>query len=159
MNQIVREYEIQRLLGEGAMGTVFYATNRKLRRATALKVLKPEVAARPGVIQRFEQEAQAQAQLGHHNITAIYDYFQEGPNYYIAMEYVDGPSLADYMTAQRGVLPFQEAARLASEALRGLDHAHQKGIIHRDIKPANLLMTQQRQIKVTDFGIARLLGG
>ncbi len=157
MNRLIKQYEIGRVLGEGAMGSVYYAVDTELGREVALKCLRSEVARRAGVADRFKREAQAQAKLNHPNIAHLWQYFQDGNDVYIAMEFVDGPSLARLLE-QKGRLPYEDAVRYAVQALRGLAHAHEHQVIHRDIKPANLMINRSDQVKVTDFGIARLAG-
>jgi serine/threonine-protein kinase len=157
MSRFVKNYEIVRPLGEGGMGTVFYAIETQLRREVALKCLRPEIANNPGVMERFRNEAQAQAQLNHPNVAHLYEYFQLGPEHFMAMEYVNGPTLSKVLR-DRGRLPYEEATSYAIQALQGLEHAHKHGIVHRDIKPANLMLNKEGQVKVTDFGIARVSG-
>src|ERR1035441_401886 len=136
MSRIVKNYEIHHVLGEGGMGTVFYAVEVQLRREVALKCLRHEVASKPGVAERFRNEAQAQAQLNHPQIAHLYEYFQFAAEHYMAMEYVNGSTLAKVLR-ERGRLPYNEAGAYAVQALQGLEHAHRHGIVHRDIKPAN----------------------
>ncbi len=157
MSRIVKNYEIRHVLGEGGMGTVFYAIDVQLRREVALKCLRPEVASNPGVMDRFRNEAQAQAQLNHPNVAHLYEYFQFGSEHYMAMEFVNGSTLAKILRVKVR-LPWEEAAAYGVQALRGLEHAHKHGIIHRDIKPTNLILNQENQVKLTDFGIARVNG-
>ena len=157
MSWIVKNYEIHQRLGEGGMGTVYYAVDTQLHREVALKCLRSEVANNPGVMDRFRKEAQAQAQLNHPNIAQIWEFFQVGSEHYMAMEFINGPTLAR-VVREKGRLPYEEAGAYAIQALRGLDHAHKQGIVHRDIKPANLMIHRGGQVKVTDFGIARVHG-
>jgi serine/threonine-protein kinase len=157
MRRIVKNYEILRPLGEGGMGAVYYAIETQLRREVALKCLRPEIASNPGVLDRFRNEAQAQAKLNHPNVAHLYEFFPFGAEYFMAMEYVNGPTLSKVLRERRR-LPYEEAANYATQALRGLEHAHKHGIVHRDIKPANLMLNQEGQVKVTDFGIARVSG-
>lgn len=157
MKRIVKNYEIQHPLGEGGMGTVFYAVEVTLRREVALKCLRPEIANNPGVMDRFRNEAQAQAKLNHPNVAHLWEYFQVGTEHFMAMEYVNGPTLSKVLR-DRGRLAYEEAVGYVIQALLGLEHAHRHGIVHRDIKPANLMLTKEGQVKVTDFGIARVSG-
>ena len=159
MSRIVKNYEVhQPPLGEGAMGTVYYAVDTELHREVALKCVRPEVAKNPGVMERFRGEAQAQARLNHPNIAQIWEFFQAGSEYFLAMEFINGPTLAKTLR-EKVRLPHEVAVVYAIQALRGLDHAHRQNIIHRDIKPANLISNRAEQVKVTDFGIARVRGG
>jgi serine/threonine protein kinase len=155
MSQMVKNYEVRQTLGEGGMGTVFFAVDVQLHRDVALKCLRPEVASHPGILERFRQEARVQARLNHPNIAQIYEFFQYGPAYYLAMELIEGPTLARVVRTE-GRLRFEKAAKYAIEALRGLENVHKQGIVHRDVKPANLMLNKAGEVKVTDFGIARL---
>jgi serine/threonine protein kinase len=157
MNRIVKNYEVRHLLGEGGMGKVYYAVEIQLHREVALKCLRPDLANNPGVMDRFRNEAQAQAKLNHPNVAQLYEYFQVGSEHYMAMEYVNGKTLAHFLSVKTR-LPFDGAAACAIQALRGLGHAHKHGIVHRDIKPTNLIFNQDNQVKVTDFGIASVRG-
>jgi serine/threonine protein kinase len=157
MSWNVKNYQIHHTLGKGGMGTVYYAVDAQLHREVALKCLRPEVANNPGVLERFRKEAQAQAKLNHPNIAQIWEFFQVGSEHYLAMEYIDGPTLSRVLR-EKGRLPYEEAAGYAIETLRGLDHAHKQEIVHRDIKPANLMIDKGNHVKVTDFGIARVRG-
>ena len=157
MSWNVKNYQIHHTLGKGGMGTVYYAVDAQLHREVALKCLRPEVANNPGVLERFRKEAQAQAKLNHPNIAQIWEFFQVGNEHYLAMEFIDGPTLSRVLR-EKGRLPYEEAAGYAIEMLRGLDHAHKQEIVHRDIKPANLMIDKGNHVKVTDFGIARVRG-
>jgi serine/threonine-protein kinase len=157
MSRIVKNYEILRPLGTGGMGSVHYAIETQLQREVALKSLRADIANNPGVIERFRAEAVAQARLNHPNIAHLYEFFSFHGEYFMAMEFVNGPTLSAVLR-QRERLPFEEAANYAIQALTGLNHAHKHGIVHRDIKPANLMLNADSQIKVTDFGIARVSG-
>jgi serine/threonine protein kinase len=157
MSRIVGNYEIRSVLGEGGMGTVYYGVHLALQRETALKCLRPELAQRREIVDRFRSEAQTQARLNSPYIAQLYEYFQHGAEHFMAIEFVNGKTLSRVLE-ERGRLTAQEACTYVIQALRGLDHAHKNRIIHRDIKPANLMLNQDGQIKVTDFGIARVLG-
>jgi len=157
MKRIAGNYEILSVLGEGGMGTVYYAVHVALKRYSALKSLRPELASRPEVVSRFQSEAQTQARLNSPYIAQLYEYFQDRDEFFMAMEFVDGPTLSSVLR-QRQRIPWGEASRWIIEALQGLEHAHRNMIIHRDVKPANLMLTRDKHVKVTDFGIARVLG-
>jgi serine/threonine-protein kinase len=157
MKRTVKNYEIRRVLGEGAMGMVYYALDLTLEREAALKSLRPDLAQQQKVIERFRAEAQTQAKLGHQNIATIYEYFQFGAEHFMAMEFINGKTLS-VVLRERGRLPFQEAGGYIVQALRGLAHAHRNRVIHRDVKPANLMLNADGVLKVTDFGIARVVG-
>jgi serine/threonine protein kinase len=141
---IIAHYRIVSKLGEGGMGAVYRATDTKLNRDVAIKVLPPAFAADAARMQRFEREAQVLASLNHPNIAAIYG-IEEGA---IVMELVDGADLA-------GPLPLDTAIHYARQIAAGLEAAHEKGIVHRDLKPANIKVTPDGTVKILDFGLAK----
>jgi Tol biopolymer transport system component/predicted Ser/Thr protein kinase len=149
--QTISHYRILAKLGEGAMGVVYRAEDTKLRRTVALKFL-PDADGNAALRDRFLREAQAAAALNHPNICTIFEIDEERA--FLAMELVEGPSLKDKI-AERP-LKLDEALDFASQIAAGLQAAHDKGVTHRDIKPANILLTQQGQVKITDFGLAAL---
>jgi serine/threonine-protein kinase len=147
-------FRIEDLLGIGGFGAVYRAFDRSLHRDVAIKVL-PESMARAGKekVQRFLQEARAAAKLSHPNIVTVHQICQVEGIYFIVMELVEGKTLAELVRA-RAIAP-REATRIITEAVRGLAHAHKRGLIHRDIKPGNIMVTGDGQVKMTDFGLAR----
>ena len=147
-------YEVLEKIGTGGMATVYKAKCHLLNRFVAIKVLREELKGDEEIVKKFHVESQAAASLSHHNIVSIYDVGEEDGNNYIVMEYVDGITLKEYIK-EKGVLDWREACRFAESICSALDHAHKKHIIHRDIKPHNILLTKDKIIKVTDFGIAR----
>jgi serine/threonine-protein kinase len=147
-------YRLDRKLGEGGMATVYCGTDTLLRRRVAIKVLRPQYAADEEFVRRFYQEAESAARLSHPNIVNTYDVGREGDVYYIVMELVDGPSLAEIIAAD-GRLPEPVAIDYAAQICSGLAYAHRQGLLHRDIKPANILVTRDDVCKLSDFGIAR----
>jgi serine/threonine-protein kinase len=147
-------YRLDRKLGEGGMATVYCGTDTVLRRRVAVKVLRPQYAADAEFVRRFYQEAESAARLSHPNIVNTYDVGREGDTYYIVMELVDGPSLAEIIAAD-GKLPEPVAIDYAAQICSGLAYAHRAGLLHRDIKPANILVTKDDVVKLSDFGIAR----
>ncbi len=149
-------YEIQQRIGRGGMADVFLARDVLLDRPVAIKVLFPEFAVDPNFVERFRREAQSAANLNHPNIVGVYDWGQYGNTYYMAMEYVQGRTLADVLRLNQRVSP-QQAAEIASEVAAALGFAHRNGVVHRDIKPANILIGSGGQVKVADFGIARAM--
>ena len=149
-------YRLDNKLGEGGMATVFCGTDTLLRRRVAVKVLRAQYASDEEFVRRFYQEAESAARLSHPNIVNTYDVGREGETYYIVMELVDGPSLADLIAAD-GRLPEPVAIDYAAQICNGLAYAHRQGLLHRDIKPANILITKDDVVKLSDFGIARAM--
>jgi serine/threonine-protein kinase len=149
-------YRLDRKLGEGGMATVYCGTDTLLRRRVAIKVLREQYASDQEFVRRFYQEAESAARLSHPNIVNTYDVGREGDTYYIVMELVDGPSLAE-MIASDGKLPEPVAIDYAAQICNGLAYAHRQGLLHRDIKPANILITKDDVVKLSDFGIARAM--
>ncbi|MEO7371866.1 MAG: Stk1 family PASTA domain-containing Ser/Thr kinase, partial [Ilumatobacteraceae bacterium] len=149
-------YEIQQRIGRGGMADVFLARDLLLDRLVAIKVLFPEFATDPNFVERFRREAQSAANLTHPNIVAVYDWGKYANTYFMAMEYVQGRTLADILRANGHVNSVQ-AAEIANEVAAALGNAHAAGVVHRDIKPANILIGGNGQVKVADFGIARAM--
>ena len=147
-------YRLDRKLGEGGMATVYCGTDILLRRHVAIKVLREQYAADEEFVRRFYQEAESVAKLSHPNIVNTFDVGREGDTYFIVMELVDGPSLAEIIAAD-GRLPEPVAIDYAAQIASGLAYAHRQGLLHRDIKPANILVTKDDVVKLSDFGIAR----
>lgn len=138
------------------MATVYCGTDTLLRRRVAIKVLREQYASDQEFVRRFYQEAESAARLSHPNIVNTYDVGREGDTYFIVMELVDGPSLAE-MIASDGKLPEPVAIDYAAQICNGLAYAHRQGLLHRDIKPANILITKDDVVKLSDFGIARAM--
>ncbi len=149
-------YELQQRIGRGGMADVFLARDLLLDRPVAIKVLFPEFAVDPNFVERFRREAQSAANLNHPNIVGVYDWGQYANTYFMAMEYVQGRTLADILRAN-GHVNSQQAAEIGSEIAAALGFAHRNGVVHRDIKPANILIGSNGQVKVADFGIARAM--
>ncbi|QSQ19819.1 tetratricopeptide repeat protein [Pyxidicoccus parkwayensis] len=150
----VSRYVVRERLGAGAMGVVYAADDPELGRQVALKVLRPEGRQREDLQQRLLREAQALARLSHTNVVTLYDVGTFGDGIFLAMELVEGTTLAEWMKEPR---PWKEVLRVFLEAGRGLAAAHAAGLVHRDFKPANTLLGRNGRVCVTDFGIARLL--
>ncbi|MBR5235899.1 MAG: Stk1 family PASTA domain-containing Ser/Thr kinase [Clostridia bacterium] len=153
---IGNRYEIVETIGKGGMAIVYKAKCMMLNRYVALKVLRPEFREDKDFISRFQAEAQSAASLSHPNIVSIYDVGQDGDLDYIVMEYVEGVTLKQYIDAQ-GIIPWREAVDYAAQICAGLECAHKKGIIHKDIKPHNIMITREGTLKITDFGIAKVM--
>ncbi|MBA4142886.1 MAG: serine/threonine protein kinase [Nitrosospira sp.] len=152
-------YAIVSKLGEGAMGRVYLAENVMVRdKKYAVKVLKRELTTNPNFMKQFYDEAAHQAQLSHPNIVQMTDYFKEGEDYFLVLEYVDGKSLADIIDSLHGPMPEKQALYIFKGILAGLDCAHQKAILHRDIKASNVMVDSSNRALTTDFGIARQAG-
>jgi eukaryotic-like serine/threonine-protein kinase len=147
-------YRLDRKLGEGGMATVYCGTDILLRRRVAIKVLREQYAADAEFVRRFYQEAESAAKLSHPNIVNTFDVGHQDDTYFIVMELVDGPSLAEIIAAD-GRLPEPVAIDYAAQIASGLAYAHRQGLLHRDIKPANVLVTKDDVVKLSDFGIAR----
>ena len=149
-------YEIEGRVGRGGMADVYLARDLLLDRPVAIKVLFPEYATDPAFVERFRREAQAAANLNHPNIVSVYDWGSTGNTYFIAMEYVQGRTLADILKRQ-GRLTSSQAADVAIQVAAALGNAHRSGVVHRDVKPGNILIGSNGDIKVADFGIARAI--
>jgi eukaryotic-like serine/threonine-protein kinase len=147
-------YRITSLLGRGGMGEVYRARDLRLDREVAVKILPPRLANDPEALPRFEREAKAVAALSHPNILAIHDFGHEGGVHYAVMELLEGETLRARVS--RGPLPWRQAARIAAAVADGLAAAHARGIIHRDLKPENVFLNADGQVKILDFGIARV---
>src|ERR1022692_627510 len=150
-------YEIQSPLGAGGMGEVYRATDSKLGRDVALKVILQEFAQDTQLMARFQREAQVLASLNHTNIASIYGLEDSGGVCALVMERVEGPTLADRI--RQGAIPLEEALPIAKQIAEALEYAHERGIIHRDLKPANIKLTHDGKVKVLDFGLAKALQG
>src|ERR1700686_3990021 len=146
-------YEILAPLGAGGMGEVYRATDTRLSRAVALKILSPALATDADYMARFTREAQVLASLNHPNIAAIYGLEESGGMRALVMELVEGPTLAERIAA--GPLPLEETLHIAKQIADALEAAHEKGIVHRDPKPANVKITPEGVVKVLDFGLAK----
>jgi tRNA A-37 threonylcarbamoyl transferase component Bud32 len=147
-------YQLGSLLGVGGMARVYLATDRVLERQVAVKVLSPPYAQDPVFVERFRREARSAARLSHPNIVAVFDSGSDAGDHYLVMEYVAGQSLAELL-ARQGRLAPRLAAELAVEVCAALAAAHAQGLVHRDVKPANVLVGDDGQVKVTDFGIVK----
>jgi len=151
----INGFKILSRIGSGGFGVVYRAFDTNLERSVAIKMLPPRIAkAGQGILDRFLREARSAAKLAHPNIVTIHQICPYKDTYYIVMELVDGGALHEYLAARKRFAP-AEATRIIRSAAEGLGHAHRRGIIHRDIKPGNVMMTNDGQVKVSDFGLAR----
>ena len=150
-------FQLSTVLGQGAMGVVYLANDPEIGRAVAIKTVRPEVGRGENAAQieaRFLKEARLAGRLQHPNIVTVYDVGRDGDSYFIAMEYVDGRPLTDYLGAS-GELPLTAKIGIICQVAEALAHAHERGVLHRDIKPGNILIARDGQVKVTDFGIGK----
>ncbi|RPI27958.1 MAG: serine/threonine protein kinase, partial [Acidobacteria bacterium] len=155
IGQSITHYRVTSKLGQGGMGEVYRATDTRLNRQVALKVL-PEVFARDEErMARFEREARVLASLNHPNIASIYGLEESNGTRVLVMELVEGDDLADRIAS--GPIPQEEALPIALQIAEALENAHEKGIVHRDLKPANVKVTSDGVVKVLDFGLAKAL--
>jgi serine/threonine protein kinase len=149
-------FEILEKIGAGGMGEVYLAEDQRLGRRVAIKILPAELAEDAGRRARFAREARAASALSHPNIAHIYDVGDEEGTHFIAMEYVEGPDLGERLA--EASLDQNEILAIAIQIAGALEEARNKGIIHRDIKPANIALTSRGEVKVLDFGLAKLTG-
>jgi serine/threonine-protein kinase len=151
-------YRIESAVGEGGMARVFRGQDEVLGRTVAVKVLAPEFARDGQFVQRFRREAQSAAALNHPNVVSVFDTGSDGPVHYIVMEFVEGRTLRDVLAADGRLHP-RRAAEIAESMCRALATAHKQGLVHRDVKPGNVMLTPSGEVKVMDFGIARVTTG
>lgn len=150
-------YEILELIGVGGMAKVYKARCHRLNRLVAVKILRDDLSQDSDFRRRFQDESHAVAMLSHPNIMAVYDVSRSSELEYIVMELIDGISLKQYMQKKGNKLNWREALHFITQIVKALGHAHSRGIIHRDIKPHNVMVLRDGSVKVTDFGIARLI--
>jgi eukaryotic-like serine/threonine-protein kinase len=149
-------YELTHLIARGGMAQVYRAHDRLLDRPVALKILFPELSVDRAFVERFRREAQAAANLSHPNIVPVFDWGEDAGTYYIVMEFIDGQPLSQVLRSGV-VIPPVRVAQIGARVADALSYAHRHGVVHRDVKPGNVLLTNDEQVKVTDFGIARAL--
>ncbi|MCA8997383.1 MAG: serine/threonine protein kinase, partial [Planctomycetaceae bacterium] len=152
----IGDYEIVDQIGQGGMGAVYRAVHVRMDRTVALKVIQPEIAKDPQLIQRFEREVRVAAKLTHPNIVAALDAREEDGIYCLITEFIDGQDL-NTLVKKNGPMSVSAVVDVLIQAATGLEYAHQRGVIHRDIKPANVIFGEQGQAILTDFGIAKLM--
>jgi len=151
---LIAHYRVTSKLGEGGMGVVYRATDTKLNRDVALKLLTPAFAEDPERLARFTREARVLASLNHPGIAAVYGVEENA----LVLELVEGPTLAEQIA--RGPMSFEEALPIIRQLVDAIEYAHEKGVVHRDLKPANIKLTgDESRVKVLDFGLAKALSG
>src|SRR5438045_2452999 len=155
IDETISHYRIIEKLGHGGMGEVYLAEDKRLDRKVAIKFLPAEVATDERAKQRLLREAKTAATLDHPNICAIYEVGQEGDHSFMVLQYIEGETLASRL--KRHLPDLQESLAIASQVADALNEAHGRGIIHRDIKPENIMLTTHNQVKVLDFGLAKVL--
>ncbi len=153
----ISHYKVLEKIGEGGMGEVYRATDTKLNRDVALKILPQQFASDTQRMGRFQREAEVLASLDHPNIGQIYGIEEAGKTKALVLQLIGGPTLAERIA--QGSIPVEDALKIALQIAEGLEAAHEKGVIHRDLKPANIKITPEGQVKILDFGLAKALEG
>ncbi len=151
----INQYKIIEKIGAGGQGTVYKAKDTKLDRTVVIKVLPPELTAKTANFRRFEREAQLCSQLDHPNICTIFDFHEDNGVFYIAMQYVTGKNVRQLVSGRP--LDLKSALSIAIQVCDALAYTHSRGIIHRDIKAGNIMVSDNGQAKILDFGLAKLL--
>ncbi len=159
IGQEIGNYKIIDLIGKGGMAVVYLGQHKALtRRTVAIKMLSASLESDSAFNERFFREAEVMDRLTHPNIVTLYDFIEHEGRYFIVMEYISGPTLAHLIQERGGPLPLEEVSSIFKQVLDAIGYAHDLGIVHRDLKPSNIMIDQGGQVKITDFGIARLLG-
>lgn len=157
VGQISGNFQVKAEIGRGGMGTIYYAVDTMLHREVALKVIHSELSNNFQLMERFKVEAMTQGQMNHPNIVTVFSFNKIDDENVIAMEYIDGKNLRDILREEK-ILTISGAIFYLKQILKALEYSHSRNIIHRDIKPANILITGENQLKLSDFGIAKVLG-
>ena len=157
LGKTISHYKVLEKIGQGGMGEVYRATDTKLNRDVALKILPEQFASDSQRMGRFQREAEVLASLDHPNIGQIYGIEDAGQTKALVLQLIEGPTLAERIA--QGPIPVEEALKIALQMAEGLEAAHEKGVIHRDLKPANVKITPEGQVKILDFGLAKALQG
>ncbi len=156
IGKLVADYNIIEKIGQGGMGEVYKAVHTKLDQTVAVKVLSSEYSLNPSMRKRFINEARIQAKFSHPNMVNIFNLIEQDNNVFIVMEYINGGTLEGHLK-QKGVLSQDESIKISLQVLSALQFMHSKGVVHRDIKPSNIMFTDTGVVKVTDFGIAKVM--
>jgi serine/threonine protein kinase len=154
INKNILHYKIIEKLGEGGMGVVYLAEDTKLKRQVAIKFLPKHIASNSDERKRFEIEAQAAAALNHQNIATVHAIEELDDEMFIVMEYIEGPELKKRLKSR--LLSVDETIEFAIQILKGLQAAHENGIVHRDIKSSNIMVSKNNEVKIMDFGLAKV---
>ena len=157
VGKTISHYKVLEKIGEGGMGVVYRATDTKLNRDVALKILPEQFASDSQRMGRFQREAEVLASLDHPNIGQIYGIEDAGQTKALVLQLIEGPTLAERIA--QGPIPVEETLKIALQMAEGLEAAHEKGVIHRDLKPANIKITPEGQVKILDFGLAKAMEG
>lgn len=157
LNQQIQNYKIKSTLGEGGMGTVYLAEHITIQRKVAIKVLHAQLSKNESLRQRFQNEAVLMSKLQHPNIVGLIDFFEQESNLYLVMEFVEGIGLDDFIKSLSAPISIERGKNIILQILSGFAYAHTNGIVHRDVKPSNILITKNDEIKILDFGIAKLV--
>jgi len=157
LNQQIQNYKIISILGEGGMGAVYLAKHITIQRKVAVKMLHSQLTKNESLRQRFQNEAVLMAKLHHPNIVGLIDFFEQDGNLFLIMEYVEGIGLDDFIKNLSTPVSIERGKNIMLQVLNGFAYAHSNGIIHRDVKPSNILITKNDEVKILDFGIAKLL--
>lgn len=153
---IDERYELKHILGGGGMSNVYVAWDRILNRQVAVKMIHVPPNEKHETVARFEREVQNTTLLSHENIVSVLDVGEEDDCFFLVMEYIEGPTLSDYIKSHGRLAP-EKAVKFAEQIFKGIQHAHEKGIVHRDIKPQNIIIDRNQTLKIVDFGIAKAL--
>ena len=157
VSKIVGPYKIVKKIAFGGMGVVYKGIHTKLEQEVAIKVLSPQFSSNQIMKSKFLSEAKIQAQLSHPNVVNIMNYIEDEDETYLIMEYIDGETLEDLLE-RKSKLSIEESIIISKGILSALSYMHSKGLVHRDIKPSNIMFNKEGTVKVTDFGITKLIG-
>ena len=157
IGQEILNYKIENLIGEGGMGTVYLGINKQIGQKVAIKSLAPQFVHNKEIVQRFKKEASTLAKLDHPNIVKLLNFYEDENGLFLIMEYVEGYNLDEYIEKISGPISEDKTNEMFSKILDAFEFAHSQGVVHRDIKPSNIIITKEQEVKVFDFGIAKLV--